>query len=70
VNKLNYQLIPEMQMMVDEYKEETSKRMSAEERQKIAERLLAQKAHGYEVYLSKKQVKKRKNLGYMKGKKH
>lgn len=69
VNKLNYQLIPEMQMMVDEYKEETSKRMSAEERQKIAERLLAQKAHGYEVYLSKKQVKKRKNLGYMKGKK-
>lgn len=70
VNKLNYQLIPEMQMMVDEYKEETSKRMSAEERQKIAERLLAQKAHGYEVYLSKKQVKKSKNLGYMKGKKH
>ena len=70
VNKLNYQLIPEMQMMVDEYKEETSKRMSAEERQKIAERLLAQKAHGYEVYLSKKQVKRRKNLGYMEGKKH
>lgn len=70
INKLNYQLVPEMQMMVDEYKEETSRRMSAEEKQKIAERLLAQKAHGYEVYLSKKQEKKgRKNLGYLKGKK-
>ena len=70
VNRLNYQLVPEMQMMVDEYKEETSKRMTAEEKQKIAERLLAQKAHGYEVYLSKRESKSgRKNLGYKKNRK-
>lgn len=53
VNKLDYQLIPEMQEMVDEYKEETKKRMTAEEKQKIAEKLLAQKARGYQVYLQK-----------------
>ena len=53
VNNLNYQLIPEMQEMVDEYKEETKKRITAEEQQRIAEKLLAQKAHGYQVYLQK-----------------
>lgn len=53
VNKLNYQLIPEIQEMVDEYREETNKRMTAEEKQRIAEQLLAQKAHGYFVYLQK-----------------
>ena len=53
VNNLDYQLIPEIQEMVDEYKEETKKRMTAEEKQKIAEKLLAQKAHGYQVYLQK-----------------
>jgi len=53
VNNLNYQLIPEMQEMVDEYKEETKKRMTAEDKQRIAEKLLAQKAHGYQVYLQK-----------------
>ena len=53
VNKLDYQLIPELQKMVDEYRNETNKRMTAEEKQKIAEKLLAQKAHGYQVYLQK-----------------
>ncbi len=53
VNKLDYQLIPELQEMVDEYRNETNKRMTAEEKQKIAEKLLAQKAHGYQVYLQK-----------------
>ena len=53
VNNLDYQLIPEIQEMVDEYKEETKKRMTAEEKQKIAEKLLAQKAHCYQVYLQK-----------------
>ena len=44
--------------------------MTAEEKQKIAERLLAQKAHGYEVYLSKREQKSgRKNLGYKKNRK-
>lgn len=53
VNKLDYQLIPELQEMVDEYRNETNKRMTAEEKQKIAEKLLTQKAHGYQVYLQK-----------------
>ena len=53
VNKLDYQLIPELQEMVDEYRDETNKRMTAEEKQRIAEKLLAQKAHGYQVYLQK-----------------
>lgn len=53
VNNLDYQLIPEIQEMVDEYKQETKKRMTAEEKQRIAEKLLAQKAHGYQVYLQK-----------------
>ena len=53
VNKLDYQLIPELQEMVDEYRDETNKRMTAEEKQRIAEKLLAQKAHGYQVYPQK-----------------
>lgn len=53
VNKLDYQLIPDLQEMVDEYRNETNKRMTAEEKQKIAEKLLTQKAHGYQVYLQK-----------------
>lgn len=51
VNKLNYEFLPEIQTMVNEYKEETNRRMSAEEKQRIAEELLAKKAHGYQVYL-------------------
>ncbi len=51
VNKLDYQLIPELQEMVDEYKDETNKRMTAEEKQRIAEKLLAKKALGYQAYL-------------------
>ena len=54
VNKLDYQLMPELQEMVDEYREETNKRMTAEEKRRFAEELLAQKAHGYQVYLQKK----------------
>ena len=53
VNNLDYRLIPELQEMVDEYRDETNKRMTAEEKQKVAEKLLAQKAHGYQVYLQK-----------------
>ena len=68
VNNLNYQLIPELQEMVDEYRDETNKRMSAEEKQRIAEKLLAQKAHGYQVYLQKK-VGKRNGIRKMKKKK-
>lgn len=68
VNKLNYQLIPELQKMVDEYRDETNKRMTAEEKQKIAEKLLAQKAHGYQVYL-KKVGKVSKGKGFAKRKK-
>ena len=68
VNKRNYQLMPELQEMVDEYKNETKKRMTAEEKQRIAEKLLAQKAHGYQVYLQKK-VGKNKEIRKMKKKK-
>lgn len=53
VNKLDYQFIPELQKMVDEYRDETNKRMAAEEKQRTTEQLLAQKAHGYQVYLQK-----------------
>ena len=53
VNKLNYEFLPEIQSMVNVYKEETSKRITAEEKQRIAEELLAQKARGYHVYLQK-----------------
>lgn len=53
VNKRDYQLIPELQEMVDEFRDETNKRMTAEEKQRVAEQLLAQKAHGYQVYLQK-----------------
>ena len=53
VNKRDYQLIPELQEMVNEYRDETKKRMTAEEKQRIAEKLLAQKAHGYQAYLQK-----------------
>ena len=53
INKLDYQLIPELQGMVDEYQKETQKRLTAEEKQRIAEKLLSQKAHGYQAYLQK-----------------
>lgn len=53
VNKLDYEFIPGLQEMVNEYRDETNKRMTAEEKQRIAEKLLAQKAHGYQVYLQK-----------------
>jgi hypothetical protein len=55
--------------MVDEYKDETKKRMNAEEKQRIAEKLLAQKARGYQVYLQKVgKVGKGKKLGITKKK--
>lgn len=70
VNKLDYQLIPELQEMVNEYKDETKKRMSAEEKQRFAEELLAQKAHGYQVYLQKVgRVGRGKGIAKMKKKK-
>lgn len=68
VNKLNYEFLPEIQTMVNEYRDETSKRMTAEEKQRIAEELLAKKAHGYQVYLQKV-VKARRNRAVGKGKK-
>ena len=69
VNKLDYQFIPELQEMVDEYKDETKKRMNAEEKQRIAEKLLAQKARGYQTYLQKVgKVGKGKKLGITKKK--
>lgn len=53
VNELDYQLIPELQEMVNEYRDQTNKRMAAEEKQRKAEQLLAQKGHGYKAYLDK-----------------
>lgn len=63
VNKLNYQLIPNLQEMVDEYRDESNKRMAAEEKSRSTELLLAKKAHGYQVYLQKMgKVKKSKEV--------
>lgn len=70
VNKLNYQLIPELQEMVDEYRDEIEKRKTAEEKQKYAEDLLAKKASGYQAYLQKiSKVGKAKRISKMKKKK-
>lgn len=67
VNKLNYSFVPEVQKMIDEYNSEISKRTSAEEKQRIAEKLLSKKASGYAEYLEKVNVKRRRtNLGYKK----
>lgn len=69
VNKLGYELIPEIQGMVDEYKEQTKRRTTAEEKQRFAERLLAKKVHGYKEYIQKIEPRKnRNNLGYKKKK--
>lgn len=69
INNMEYEFIPEIQSMVDEYKEQTKRRMTAEEKQKIAESLLAKKVHGYKEYIKKTDTgAKRKNLGYMKKK--
>lgn len=68
-NRLNYKMIPEVQGMIDAYKQEINMRMSAEEKQRIAEKLLARKVKGYRVYIDKTDNgKRRENLGYKKQK--
>ena len=60
VNKSNYKFIPDLQNMVDEYKEETKKREEAEEKQRNTQALLDQKARGYKTYLDQKKNQDKK----------
>lgn len=63
VNNLDYKFIPEVQNLVEEYKKESKGRITAEVQRGVAEKLLAQKVHGYKKYIEKMGKKKKNMLG-------
>ncbi|MGN1178400.1 MAG: hypothetical protein ACI4SI_05085, partial [Candidatus Ornithospirochaeta sp.] len=61
VNRLGYELMPEPQSLVNEYRQKTEQLKEAEQTNQNYKRLLDKKASGYRIYNEKREMGKRRN---------